>query len=148
MKAWWVFGIPLIAVAAAAQVLRPVDLNRRADVNGKVIQPELAPLADQDLTTRTSVLAPGVNGQRAATKLVSPTIVRMPTKELPTKELSTRPVDLAETPQVTEPQATVQEERVETSLVPRTAAPVTNRTIDTASPRGQQELRDQLRRRP
>jgi len=149
MKTRWVLSFFLVAVStAAAQVLRPINPSRMADVNQQVLQPEQLSLEQRTLPVLAPGVAPGVTHQRAPLRVITPGLVPRTIRDLPNRDLPSRGLRRAPTRNFAPKRATARDRRAATELVPAGPAPITNRTIVATTPAGQQELREQLRRLP
>ena len=141
MKRSFILGLAAVSVAlnVMAQVFRPVDTSKQADVNGKFVA--LPTVSFQTLPQGSqsfSILSlPGNQPAQASdvqNKSVDLNAVSLPTITAPT--LSQTNVSLSDVASKDWTQAT--------NALPPQVAPITNRVIRAFTPAGEEELKKQL----
>lgn len=147
MKGWWLtVMLMLTGLAARAELVRPIDPNRMADVNG------------QSANTR-QVTLPTVSLSEYQPRPLPRELRRVPTHTCDTKTLAvpqydrtrqlrypTSPVAQAPTRNFTHRSANLPGQRpVAQAPVPTQRPPVSERVIEATTPKGEAELVEQLR---
>ena len=133
--------VALLTATAVAGLMDPIDPNRRVDANSRYVN---TPTLDM----KTAPMPVLRNGRAEQSNQIAPAqAVEMKQAEVGMYE--TKTVDAPVVPQVNfnAKRATASDQNYRTATAKTGSAPINPRTIRTLTPQGEQELKDQLRRR-
>ena len=152
MKSWLMIGIAsaFLSGHARAGLHDRIDTSRTADVSGKTVDMPTVNFDTIGLPTREMRSSPVSNQRHETAGTVEMKRVEFSTLEMRNVELRNAEMRTHSFPQsnFTPKRAAIPEKQIPVETVPTGSAPVTDRVIRTGSPAGQDELRQQLNRRP
>jgi hypothetical protein len=137
----------LLAGSVSAQVFKPVDSRRLADVNKKVIQPDQLDLKTLPRQLYQTGEAPAAR-KRVARKSANTRMANVSMVDLPLHPVGFVPQKnfTAKHATQSDQKAVLPDGRPAAEVLPAETAPIRKRVIHARTPAGEQKLREQLRK--